>query len=280
MAVPDHEVMLFGGLGNQLFQVAFGQYLKSVSGRAVHFAALGTVSTADVEALTGIPVTRRLRGLNALGALRLPHALAQRASGRVVRVDMQMSAWVAPRQADQAACWCGYWQVPSYLSHVEAWVDDVAGSVRAHESDLMIADRPHVALHVRRGDYVGLVPMLSGDYYGRAFEAICRARELDPTTTPALLVSNDPDWARANVALPTSNVVVTAGTALDDLGSLSCADGIVMSHSTFSWWAARLSGPSAAVVAPRPWRLGTGGADDGAILRLPDWLSVQASYDE
>lgn len=73
--------------------------------------------------------------------------------------------------------------------------------------------------------------------------------------------------------------MTVSGAALDDFATLSRAEGIVLSQSTFSWWAARLS-EGATVAAPRPWRLGHEPvADDGALLRLDRWLSVDAGYD-
>jgi hypothetical protein len=277
--VADHEVMLLGGLGNQLFQVAFGRYLSDTTGRPVRFRALGSVSTADVERLTAITARRGIRGLNPLGRLRVLHRLTEAAVGRGVRADLTMSPVVRPDDARRSSCWCGYWQRPEYVNKVEPWSVHVAERLRALTDVTAVPHEPYVAVHVRRGDYIGTAPTLSVRYYADAFRAVCRARELDAAATMALLVSNDPAWATANLRLPTSRVLATSGSALEDLGVLTRADGIVMSHSTFSWWAARFADSSTVVAAPRPWRLGADG-DDGALLRLPAWLAVDATYDE
>ena len=100
-------------------------------------------------------------------------------------------------------------QQPAYVDAADDLVADVRARLgrRALPAFTDVAtDRAYVAVHVRRGDYVGLVPLLAREYYAEAFAEVCRYRGLDAEATVALLVTNDPDWGarRSRCRPPTS----------------------------------------------------------------------------
>ena len=92
------------------------------------------------------------------------------------------------------------------------------------------------------------------------------ARRSHPDTSFDALVEACPSLLDKDAPLGTIATIkaMAAGTAM------------IMSNSSFSWWAATLMRsrhPGALVVAPRPW---TGAGDSRADLLEPDWITLDA----
>lgn len=118
-----------------------------------------------------------------------------------------------------------------------------------------------VALHVRRGDYVGnsfYVDLWETDYYRQAiaqfpadtrFMVFCRDNQSWDTDKA------DRQWCRDNLTpilgdrfeLPSKD-----NSETDDLNLMAGCSSIIMANSSFSWWAAFL-GNHAKVICPRAW---------------------------
>jgi hypothetical protein len=129
-------------------------------------------------------------------------------------------------------------------------------------------DRQAIArVHVRAGDYAGNVMELSKDWYERALDVVY---SVGGDQVETQVVTNDPDWCRRNLDLGRRYKILPTGSALGDLRSLATSDFVVISRSTFSWWAAAIS--EATVVAPDCWlpEISGEGADD---LLPSTWLS-------
>lgn len=142
-----------------------------------------------------------------------------------------------------------------------------------HRIDRKPIPQTFIAVHARRGDYLGARQLAfhgvcAVDYYvDSALELRSRLGEL-----PIMVFSDDDAFGEQLVALiPDSYLADTSGAAPEQVLSLmSQAQGLVMSNSSFSWWAGWLAGDSATVIAPTPWftdlRMPT------ADLLPPTWL--------
>ena len=77
-------------------------------------------------------------------------------------------------------------------------------------------------------------------------------KELRKVATKRLLICTDDKIKASKILnrLRISQVDFSNGSALDDFKSLCRADYKILSHSSFSWWAARFSNVDAVVVAP------------------------------
>ncbi|WP_272003676.1 alpha-1,2-fucosyltransferase [Roseovarius sp. ZX-A-9] len=258
---------LFGGAGNQLFQYAAGRALadhlgcdlaldsRYVSGsrdRGDCFAHFGHARfTRDV----------RLPPAKADGALR--YAL-WRALGRAPRFHRERGLGFDPAFFDlmPGTYLHGYWQSARYFAPIAAQLRDdlrFTTSFDAENADMatQIAAAPlPVALHVRRGDYVAgdSYAACPPDYYRRAVRHIAETADAPLT---CFVFSNDPSWARDNLALGQETVIVDINdetTGHFDMALMARCTHNIIANSTFSWWAAWLNPhPTKTVIAPKDW---------------------------
>ncbi len=118
-----------------------------------------------------------------------------------------------------------------------------------------------VAIHVRRGDYVGnpfYVDLMQTDYYQRAMEYFPFAK--------FIVFSDDIMWCKEQPIFKECEFF--HGTESEDLEKMMKCKGIIMANSSFSWWASYLS--NAQVIAPLEWH-------PDKIIRtniLPEWQTL------
>ena len=111
-----------------------------------------------------------------------------------------------------------------------------------------VFDKPTVAVHVRRGDYLSFPehhPPLTMDYYSRAMERFPGLR--------FLVFSDDPGWCLLNFDRERCRTIV-GQTAIQDMALMASCDHFIIANSSFSWWGAWLGrNPEKRVVAPAKW---------------------------
>ena len=239
-------VRVSGGLGNQLFQYATARRLAEINGTHVTldlsgFRAGGRPFKLDAFRISALPVT--------------PADLSLRAE-RIIAEPM-FGYHPAIMSFPDDIVLHGYWQTEKYFAESRALLrselafrdDGIMAAARSKVAALRQDGRPVVALHARRGDYVGeyagLFHALSADWY-------CRAMALFPDAT-FVAVSDDPDWIRT--MLPGDRLTLAASADdLADFALMRACDHHIIANSTFSWWAAWLADAEAPrVVAPDRW---------------------------
>lgn len=143
----------------------------------------------------------------------------------------------------------------------------------------------YIAVHMRRGDYMKpmhYIPLLREfrrcqlAYYR---EGVRRLRLRYPTY-PILVCTDSPDWVKTilpeiHPEAQLANIPEGIKPMYSDFCTLYQAHALVISNSTYSWWAAYLK-PSRAVIAPSPWWdpsgfVGKAIALDGPYLHYPEW---------
>jgi hypothetical protein len=261
-------VGLRGGLGNQLFQVAFARWLESRSGRAVTFD-VSCHRDLRLDVLDLPVLGNRVRS-GVLSRTRLWPAPSGRLSGigsaiRVANgpraIHRDDSSW-GPTSPDLAtpAWWQGYFQrneyAPSIVRELASALDRIEGT-----------DAPVVGIHVRRGDMVDKTWAVPSAWFRHALE-VSRTN-----ASRACVWSDDPDWCGEHLDLGFDFEVARPGTPVEHLAALSHCRLLVISRSTFSWWAARVAMEHGArVVFPSPW---WDGQPDGDGVAVPaSWVPV------
>lgn len=135
-----------------------------------------------------------------------------------------------------------------------------------------IAPVDMVSLHVRRGDYNGnpyYVDLTETDYYDEAMEqfpgakflVFCADRQLGSND------SADMDWCKEHFKGKQFAFYQGADEIKDFNMMAGCTGGHIIANSSFSWWAAYVSGNK--TVAPKKWFA------DGTRINTPnEWITI------
>jgi hypothetical protein len=272
-------VRLTGGLGNQLFQYAFGRRQAIASGaelkldisyyaanymdgrkyRLNNFNIVEDIATvSETESLAG----RQYRGL----AGRLERALRNRLNLHKKSIVREQGCSFDPKALKKTdnVYLDGYWQSEKYFSdikdilHRELTVrntQDVVNRSIAARMD----QTESVSMHIRRGDYISnavfhkIHGVCALDYYESAVE-----RLLEKTDDPHFFVfSDDIEWCRGNLKQDYPITYVDHNGEdkdYEDLRLMSHCKHHIIANSSFSWWGAWLSSnPCKIVIAPDKW---------------------------
>jgi hypothetical protein len=269
-------VKLLGGIGNQMFEYAFGRYLALKNETALKLDArnLGTsgsgtirqyaldvfnikaelAANAEIKKVKNEPPSRFLkelkRALKKNGILQKKNYLKE--------ADYKFSDLTA--LGDNV-----------YLEgffHDEKYFSLAADSIRkeftlkpelaAFDQALLekIKNCAAVSIHIRRGDYAldpetqkihGLLPL---NYYQEAIALINKKVE-----APIYFVfSDDADWCRSNLQMPAETIFVSGHKGYEDIILMSQCQHHIIANSSFSWWGAWLNkNPKKIVIAPNQW---------------------------
>ena len=265
-------IKLHGGLGNQLFQYAFGRAMAhrldtelrfDVSFFAHHsqrsyglsmFQAEAREATlSDVEQVCGnfgrwyfSPNLYAQRFRRHLGKYHiLPHYVSETGFDATFRPQNQ-------------SFYEGYWQNPHYFEAIETLLRHdlrFQTALNDHSQPLLnhIENTNSVCLHVRRGDYLHLerYVVLPVFYYQNALKYLQKS-EVNLTI---FVFSDDVAWCKKNLNLQVATVFVENVVNLRDEFELMCrCKHHLIANSTLSWWAAWLcSNPTKTVIAPQKW---------------------------
>lgn len=284
--VGTHVVRLHGGLGNQMFQYAFGQTLSRKTGFAVHYDAqtvfldgqikgttpreysLGDLNV-DVPLASGAEIENfGLEPLRALGTglgsvtSNLTTLIRRR---RVIREKGFAYKSHVFSQSRSARYFLGYWQSERYLIGIEETIraefqPRTALSEEARELKHRIKESGAACINVRRGDFVsddktrGFHGYMDIDYYSSALTRLRQRGSFDNL----FIFSDEPEWCSSNLRLPGNVEVVPHRLAGPNfthyMHLMASCSGFVIPNSTFGWWSAWLAKvPGDKIVAPKNW---------------------------
>jgi hypothetical protein len=157
----------------------------------------------------------------------------------------------------------GYFQSAKYFPSVGAEIAQSIRNVVVSKSEQAIIDdvssKPFIAVHVRRGDYLSEshIREAHGLTTRRYFEASLEI--LGGKGAPCIVFTDSPPEVEKELGGMRQLVFDSRISPLGELATLklmSLASGIVMSNSSFSWWAAYTMShfdPGSTVISPRPW---------------------------
>lgn len=260
-----------GGLGNQMFQYAFGLALEAKTGVQTIF------DMSFFEKKYARPYELNIFGLNVpkvegfCEKMRLKIIWKFRKNLKNKKF-MDMNFYPEAHFEFDAKLFVlkpdtyieGFFQSEKYFSFVEDKVRNAfqfktkPDSFNQHLID-EITNSNSISLHIRRGDYVqkkryqNLYATCSLDYYKRGVEHI--AKTVD---SPKLFIfSDDPNWVRQNLNLPYECIFVdnnSGSKSYEDMRLMSTCKHNVIANSSFSWWGAWLNNNSEKIViAPQKW---------------------------
>jgi hypothetical protein len=269
---------VIGGLGNQMFQYAFGRALSLRHGVPLkldlhEFCGYTLHAGFMLHKVFGIPVEkakskdrRSVLGWRAyrpaLKILRRRHFERWRGDRLLVQdLSVPASHYVSKASADSYLL--GYWQSEGYFAAIgdqlrrDFRFPQLAGENQAWAR--RIVDANAVSVHIRRGDYVSDSQTLathgvcSLDYYR---EAMAFVAERVPGAE-FFLFSDDLEWARKTLKISHRHHFVLGNRpagAHHDMHLISLCRHHIIANSSFSWWGAWLCDHAEkVVVAPSRW---------------------------
>lgn len=236
------EVVYKGQLGNNLFQYCLGRILAEDLGFALAAEPIrGFPHTADaVEGARYESPTVVLSG---------QHAELARLRAQPPQCRILLNGWFQRHE-----------HYRPHREKIRRWLA-FGEAVRAPSTP------PDTVVHVRRTDYVSNGWALPFSFYEEALTRLSPAGQVwiltdDPT---------DPFFRRFARWQPR----FSSGTALEDLRFMSAAKRIVMSQSTFSWWATFLGDPDEVVCPDPSFGAWSQSGEDAALIERDRFICVR-----
>lgn len=297
-------VKIYGGLGNQMFQYAFGRSL------ALHYKTELKLDTSAFTAKVSDPKTGvRVFSLSHYG-ITAPTATAAELAKfksfpdkifkklallqdkhphyykKKILLEPKSNLFtfdpkVFTRTIDTDFYCEGFFQSPKYFESVADQIrsEFIVRTDPDEENAKMLAkitSQNSVALHIRHGDNASAVAKNHGvlplEYYDEALKKLgAQEKELC-----LYVFSDDPVWAKENLKTKYPVVFVTHNDDsknYEDLRLMSACRHHIIGNSTFSWWGAWLGKkPGQRVFAPRYYYVGQD--ISGKDFYPPEWTVV------
>ncbi len=254
------QIILSGGLGNQMFQYALYLSLKERGVKCVLNASM----YHDIKIHQGYELGR-VFGIEGVvinwGKLRrLWLRVLQKFYPTCLVCKDPVITYCEEVYHTKAHYYFGYWMNEAYLRPVADKVCSAFGFHNIDEKNMALVEQMKkqnsVSLHIRRGDYLkdNNYNVCTETYYRNAINLF--NEKLD---NPHYYVfSDDPQWCESFMKQFNVNYsVVTHNRRTDsykDMFLMTQCRHNIMANSTFSWWGSWLNNnPEKIVIAPTPW---------------------------
>lgn len=277
-------VKMWGGIGNQLFQYVFGQYLRFKYNQDVRYDNNSYFSVDKLRKLEIDAICNSVDYDN-----RCLFSKNRGVKNRLMRLAYQMKVGnhfiseesVIPSVYNDSHLYFfqGYWQDIKYYEWLRSNVFGfkIKSKHFPQELDKYVNDiLDHinsVSLHIRRGDYflpknVGTFGVCNQQYYEDAIDFV-KGKMAD---VKIYVFTDDIEWVKQNIKIGDDYVIIPnydiSQFAYIELMSL-CRHHII-SNSSFSWWGAVLNEKEGAVVVcPDRW---TNTSD--VTIALDKWIKI------
>ncbi|MBK7708125.1 MAG: alpha-1,2-fucosyltransferase [Acidobacteria bacterium] len=289
-------VKLMGGLGNRMFQYAFGRhlahrhktqlkldlsfFLDAMPKKKHHVIRHYDLDIFNIDGI--VASESEVFDLSK----RVQFSLLDRALNRFWRykkshiVEPHFHFSVAAFNSPDDVYSNGYWQTEKYFGDVSELVRSdfsfkEALGPRAADLHQRIMDSNSVCLNVRRGDFV------VNDFHGvQGVDYFARANELlrqQVVGFEYFVFSDEIEWCEANLKFDNPVTFVSheyAGRKFQDyLRLMSAWKHFVIPNSSFAWWAVWFNqDPDRLVIAPKNW-FGDSSLDTSDLIP-ENWLRV------
>lgn len=155
--------------------------------------------------------------------------------------------------------------IPDIYLQSEEYFKKYKDEIRARYSTDIGQPIPYVAIHVRRGDYVGndfYVDLFEDGYYKRAMAKFGNQSQF-------IVFSDDIWWCKEQPIFKKCAFSI-GNNEIEDLNLMASCEGHIIANSSYSWWGAYIAPHTKRVVAPKKWH-----PDGVERTKLPDsWIRV------
>lgn len=240
-------INLKGGLGNQMFQYAYGRNLELAGERIIFNTSFFNGARPKVDTFRDF----KLDNFNI-------ETKARFSDKKYLIYDFVNKILTKLHLKED-----GYWQSEKYFKNIESDIRREFTLKKILDSKFdniieKINNTPSISVHIRRGDYINdpktkaFHNVCNLDYYSTAIDTI-KAQVNNPTF---FVFSDDIDWAEKNLNTnsPTFWISNLGGEDYKELILMSKCKHNIISNSSFSWWGAWLNqNPDKIVIGPKQW---------------------------
>lgn len=246
-------VLVHGGLGNQLFQIAIGIQYACKNNMKLQ---LGTVGNNVRPYYWGSLLQH------------YSHIVTSNITGKVYNEPSFSHSEIPSFDSDIILN--GYFQSSKYFKFIRRYIrnlvclPDISGVLAKYSP---ITDTT-VFVHARKGDYLNALAyhgVLGEDYYRTA---ICKMRELVPDAQ-FIVSSDDPQFWKESPIFTGLSVEHIDEDDITTFAIMARVKNFIIANSSFSWWGAVVA-DATNVIAPRNW-FGPKGPKDTADIYEPSW---------
>nr|WP_289622364.1 alpha-1,2-fucosyltransferase [Bacteroides intestinalis] len=279
-------VRLWGGIGNQLFQYSFGEYLRNTKSVRVEydcnsFGNSDKLRKLEIESAVGsIPITTENAISKYTGVInRVIRCIYNISNKFVLEESFSEEKFDLLKQRKGEVYLQGYWQKQLYAS----WALN-SGVLNLSKMPLSIelqdyyqkitTEEESISLHIRRGDYftpryIKKFGVCSPKYYQNS---IAYLQNKIKRNIKIFIFSDDPQWVIKNIKLPSDSIFVKNYKVpqASYIYLMSLCKYNIISNSSFSWWGAFLNrNPNKMVISPEKWTL-----NSDKTLALSEWVKL------
>jgi len=298
-------IPLVGGLGNQLFIVAYGLFQNLYDDHEVQFC-LGATGFGNVnhghnlleEIEFGFPVRARLERPVEAWVAKGQRLASRKGLGKLIEATFSTVHLDEGVPLDRRVSYekknlnrhlkirdSGYFQNPAYLAKLQEMgilteIVPAAPSSWFKETRDRISENGGIGIHVRRGDFekTGGPGVLSVEYYKRALEDATSSDGGNRVfifsdsieSVEREFLEHNWDFEIEFVSPPPES------SPIESMALLSQFTSLIISNSTFSWWSATTGQEHKTVMSPTRWsRIGP---EPAISLNLAGWTLREALW--
>ena len=277
-------IKLMGGLGNQMFQYAYGLYLRQL-GIEVYFDsslynsytkhegfALKNLNIKDSDELTGF-------SLNIANKVAFYFINYKIKSLKIVTHKNMYNLHIRENSYH-----VGYFQSFKYFEEIESILKETF-TIKSKKSEYFLTNSKvinsfenSISIHIRRGDYcldrnIDYIGLCSLSYYYDALNFLIEGLN----TYEVFVFSDDLTWVKENFKGTIFNYLSNpnSNSSYEDLKLMSLCKNNIISNSTFSWWAAWLnSNENKKIIAPKTWFKNESLNNQYSDIIPEDWIKI------
>ncbi|MFA6226873.1 MAG: alpha-1,2-fucosyltransferase [Candidatus Paceibacterota bacterium] len=278
-----------GGLGNQLFQYAFGRYISINQKDILKLDTDSETSGKDTVrefTLNNFNINAEIATPSEILKVKYPLGIFSKFirifKSKILRIH---NIGYIPNILNASEKYFdGFWQSYKYLEPIKNELlkeITLKQTIEAKYSALLtqIRNTNSVSIHIRRGDYVNDQRTKSAhftfglEYYEKAIQII-KEKIQDPIF---FVFSDDIEWAKENIKTNSTTTFIIKPTIVEkdeeEIILMSLCKHNIIANSSFSWWGAWLNqNPGKIVIAPKKWN--NRYQKEYKDLLPPDWIKI------
>jgi hypothetical protein len=256
---------LQGGLGNQMFQYAFGRYLSVKNNKDLFLDTSFYESSNSYRELGLNYFNVKYQNFNNKKNIKVfQNALINKFFNYLtfnfsIYSESKVSIYQKRLSRKKKGYFDGYWQSYKYFSSIrDVLINDfslVNFSNDILELNSKISNCISVGVHIRKSDYLTsanskIYAVCSKDYY---IKSILYILKFYPEAV-FFIFTDDKNWVIENIDFSGINYEYISMKPHEDLYLMSKCKHNIISNSTFSWWSAWLNNyTDKIVVSPKNW---------------------------